>query len=169
MGETSMKYFYEVSVKSQIAGELLSFARSITRWERSYNFDAVEVPQELLTKDPVMSRLLKDYTFIAGILRMSANTCYQWHVDAERQVGFNMLLEDVGGSHCIFAENTSEQVFPITELKYQPDTYYVLNTQKPHMVTNFTTPRYLFTVKFEKKDRQMVFDELKSNLQNIWN
>lgn len=162
-------YFYEIPIKSQIAGELLSLAHSINHWEKSYGFDVIEVFPEFLANDPVMSRLVKTYAFKACILRMPENTCYQWHVDAVRQVGINMLLEDAGGSHCVFAEDFSEQVFPITELKYQPNTYYVFNTQKPHMVTNFSKPRHLFSVKFEEKDSLMVFDQLQSSLQNIWN
>jgi len=164
-----MKYFYEIPAKSQIAGLLLNFARSVDRWEIYYAFEAVAVPPEMLAQDPVMSRLLKDYTLQAGVLRMPANTCYRWHIDASRKVSVNMLLEDDGGSRCVFTESISKESFPITELKYQPDTYYVFNTQKPHMVTNFTTPRYLFSVEFMEKDRPMVFDQLQSNLQNIWN
>lgn len=164
-----MRYFYEVPVKSRIAGELLDFARSVDRWEKYYNFDAVVVPPELLTQDPVMSKLLAKYTLVTGVLRMPANTCYRWHTDTDRKVAVNMLLEDDGASRCIFADDISGVSFPITELKYQPNTYYVFDTQELHTITNFTTPRYLFSVEFFGKDRPMGFKKLHSDLQAIWN
>jgi hypothetical protein len=164
-----MKYFYKIPVKSQIAKELLGFAHSVTRWERYYNFDAALVPPELLFKDPVMARLLNDYTMVAGILRMPENTCYRWHTDTDRRVAVNMLLEDDGGSRCSFADDCSGMSFPITELKYQPNTYYVFDTQELHSVSNFTTPRYLFSVEFFGEDRPMGFEKLQRDLQAIWN
>lgn len=163
-----MRYFYEIPVKSTVAKELLSFAHSATRWEKYYNFDAVVVPPELLKNDPVMSALMERYILVAGILKMPENTCYRWHTDTDRLVGVNMLLEDDGASRCLFADDTSAVSFPVTELKYKPDTYYVFDTQESHTVSNLTTPRYLFSVEFFGKDRPMGFEKLRGDLQAIW-
>lgn len=164
-----MRYFYEIPVKSTVAEGVMGFARSVTHWQKYYNFDAVVVPPELLMDDPVMVQLMKDYVLVAGVLKMPENTCYRWHTDTDRKVAVNMLLEDDGASRCIFADDCSSVSFPITELKYQPDTYYVFDTQELHTITNFTTPRYLFSVEFFGKDRPMGFEKLSGDLQAIWN
>jgi len=52
-------------------------------------------------------------------------------------------------------------------LKYEPETYYVFNTQVPHMVLNTTKPRYLFSVEFLEKDRGLTFNELCEDIKGI--
>ena len=72
-----------------------------------------------------------------------------------------MLLADDNKSRCLFIEDEKPGlVFTTKELKYQPGTYYVFNTQKPHMVLNTTQPRYLFSLEFTDKDSGLTFDEL---------
>jgi hypothetical protein len=58
-------------------------------------------------------------------------------------------------------------VFDVEELKYEPDSYYVFNTQIPHMVLNTTQPRYLFSLEFLEEDRGLTFDELCKDIEGI--
>jgi hypothetical protein len=46
------------------------------------------------------------------------------------------------------------------ELQYQPDTYYVFNTQVNHMVLNFERPRLLLTIEFGEDKDALSFDDL---------
>ena len=49
-------------------------------------------------------------------------------------------------SCCVFTKKTEEeQYFEIAELKYEPATYYIFNTQEEHMVLNFSEKRYLLS------------------------
>jgi len=153
-------YFRPIFKGSTLKKPLLEIAHTAIEWHSHYNFDVTPVPPELMEQDPVLRRLMADYSFVGGIARMPENTCYNWHTDTDRQVGVNMLLEDGGDSRCLFADTTTDVVFPFWELKYLPKTYYVFNTQAPHTVYNFTKPRYLFTLEFFDKDRALTFAEL---------
>ena len=170
-----MENFYMVcSVGSLIAKDLLKHALDITKWVKYYNFEATPVHPELLCRDPFLSYLAKKRQFQAGILRMPPDTCYNWHIDTDRKVGLNMLLSDDRQSRCLFLNDdrgaasgaaSPELVFKTRELKYQPSTYYVFNTQKPHMVLNTTQTRYLFSLEFLDKDRWLTFDELCTDIK----
>lgn len=169
--------FYMASpIGSLIAQDLLKYALNLPvgSWAKYYNFEAIRVHPDLMRRDPFLSYLSKKRKFQAGILRMPPNTCYNWHMDTDRKVGLNMLLEDDRQSRCVFiAEDrgkasgvaSPEVVFKTRELKYQPSTYYVFNTQKPHMVLNTTRPRYMFSLEFLDEDRGLTFDELCTDIK----
>ena len=156
-----------VLVGSTIANDLYRYAVDSHSWKQYYNFRAVPVPGEILWEDPFMGNLAEKRAFHAGILRMEPNTCYNWHVDTDRKVGLNMLLSDDGDSRCLFLDGEPGVVFKTQELSYQPDTYYVFNTQVPHMVLNTTRPRYLFSLEFLGQDRGLTFDELCEDIKGM--
>jgi len=47
----------------------------------------------------------------------------------------------------------------ITELVYEPDMYYALNTQVPHTVYNFAAPRYMMSVDFFQKKNVLSYQQ----------
>lgn len=106
-------------------------------WIPYYNFMGLPIPKFILDHDPLFFKLSEKYAFHAGIIRLPPNTCYNWHVDTDRAVGINMLVFDSGQSRCLFKAGDGEVSFPIEELKYSPDTYYIFNTKVPHTVLNF--------------------------------
>jgi hypothetical protein len=55
----------------------------------------------------------------------------------------------------------------VEELKYEPDSYYIFNTQVPHMVLNIEQPRYLFSLEFLEEDRGLTFDELLADIKGM--
>jgi hypothetical protein len=156
-----------VPVMASIAKDLYVYAKSSPNWTQYYNFMAVQIPRDILQLDSFLVGLAGKRTFHAGVLRMEPNTCYNWHVDTDRKVGLNMLLSDDGSSRCLFLDGEPGVVFNTRELKYEPDTYYVFNTQVPHMVLNTTRPRYLFSVEFLEEDRSLTFDELCEDIKGI--
>jgi hypothetical protein len=156
-----------VPVESTIASDLLQYALNSPSWTQYYNFMAAPVPGDLLQLDSFIGKLAEKRAFHAGILRMEPNTCYNWHVDTDRKVGLNMLLSDDGGSRCLFLDGEPGVVFKTHELDYQSDTYYVFNTQVPHMVLNTTRPRYLFSLEFLGQDRGLTFDELCEDIKGM--
>jgi len=162
------KFYMASTVGSLIARDLIKYALDfpLGSWAKYYNFDAIPVHPNILRQDPFLSYLAKKRKFQAGILRMPPDTCYNWHVDTDRKVGLNMLLADDNKSRCLFIEDEKpELVFKTRELKYQPSTYYVFNTQKPHMVLNTTQSRYLFSLEFLDEDRDLTFDELCTDIK----
>jgi hypothetical protein len=130
--------------QSNISDQLLALAKTQEHWVSYYNFEAMQVPSELLEQDLFFKKLPKHK---AGILRLKPYTCYNWHTDTDRPAGINMLLS-FGKSHCLFGDNNAVS-FPFVELKYEPSTYYAFNTQVPHTVLNFEQTRYIFSIEFD--------------------
>jgi hypothetical protein len=162
------KLYSMVPVWSSISEDLLAYAKSLSPdyWSSYYNFEASQVPAQLLNRDGFLVALAQKRKFHAGILRMQPNSCYNWHVDTDRKVGLNMLIQD-GKSHCLFMVEDNGLRCRVEELKYQPDSYYVFNTQVPHMVLNIEQPRYLFSLEFLDEDRGLTFDELFADIKGM--
>ena len=162
------KLYSMVPVWSSISEDLLTYAKSLSPdyWTIYYNFEASQVPAQLLNRDGFLVALAQKRKFHAGILRMQPKRCYNWHVDTDRKVGLNMLIQD-GNSHCLFMTEDNGLRCNVEELKYEPDSYYVFNTQVPHMVLNIEQPRYLFSLEFLEEDRGLTFDELLADIKGM--
>ena len=157
--------YYKISSRSVISKELLEFAATAQNWQDYYNFKAIQVPVELLSKDSFLMGLFRKHSFVAGIVQLSPYVCYDWHIDSRRGVGVNMLLTPEIKSHCLFTSTEGAQ-FPFEELVYEPDTYYLFNTQVRHTVINFYEPRYLFTIEFAADKDQLSFENLLEQIKN---
>ena len=136
-------------------------------WMPYYNFMALPLEKEVTDTDPFMRKLAEKRNFRSGILRVEADTCYNWHVDSERKSSLNMLLYDDGNSRCLFAPYGFGIVMPIVELKYRPNTFYAFNTQIVHMVCNTSKPRYLFSIEFMDEDKDLSYEELCKDIQGF--
>jgi hypothetical protein len=157
--------YYKIPNRSVITKELLEFAATAQNWQDYYNFKAIQVPVEMLSKDPFLVDLFRKHSFVAGIVQLSPYVCYDWHMDTRRGVGVNMLLTPEVKSHCLFTSTEGAQ-FPFEELVYEPDTYYLFNTQVRHTVINFYEPRYLFTLEFAADKDQLSFESLLEQTKN---
>jgi hypothetical protein len=157
--------YYQVPTKSVIAKDLLEFALNNQSWQDYYNFKAVQVPTEIQAKDPFLVSLFQKHLFVAGIVQLSPYVCYDWHIDTRRGVGVNMLLTPEIKSHCLFTSAEGAQ-FSFEELVYEPDTYYLFNTQMRHTVINFYEPRYLFTIEFAADKDHLSFETLLEQMKN---
>jgi hypothetical protein len=157
--------YYKIPSRSVITKELLAFAATAQNWQDYYNFKAIQVPIEMLSKDSFLMGLFHKHPFVAGIVQLSPYVCYDWHTDTRRGVGVNMLLTPEVKSHCLFTSSEGAQ-FPFEELVYEPDTYYLFNTQVRHTVINFYEPRYLFTLEFAADKDQLSFENLLEQIKN---
>jgi hypothetical protein len=151
--------YSQIPIKSVIAKELLEYALTTEKWQDYYNFQATQVPDEILAKDSFLRKLYPIHNFVGGIVRLEPHVCYDWHTDTRRGVGVNMLLNFEGVSHCLFAKGEGTQ-FGFEELVYTPNRYYLFNTQTSHTVINFNEPRYLFTLEFGADKDHLSFDDL---------
>ena len=157
--------YYKIPNRSVITKELLEFAATAQNWQDYYNFKAIQVPVEMLSKDLFLVDLFRKHPFVAGIVQLSPYVCYDWHIDSRRGVGVNMLLTPEVKSHCLFTSTEGVQ-FPFEELVYEPDTYYLFNTQVRHTVINFYEPRYLFTLEFTADKDLLSFENLLEQIKN---
>ena len=153
--------------KSVIKVKLINHALGNDPWFPYYNFEAKPVPYDLVLEDPFFQWLHPRYKFLAGIIKLPPYTCYDWHVDTRRGVGINMLLQPEGSnlSRCMFAKEVQDASTKFMQLHYRPDTYYVFNTQKEHMVINFQKPRYMFSVEFLKGKDELSWNDLYKDIK----
>ena len=52
------------------------------------------------------------------------------------------------------------------EMKYDPHTYYLFNTQIPHTVYNFKGTRYLLSVDFEEDKTKLTYKQLLKEMKH---
>jgi hypothetical protein len=126
-----------------------------------YGFQVADVPMDIVLGEEVLRKIDSEFAInLAGIVKLERNRCYKWHQDAKRGVSINMLLSS-GDSHCLFgSDSESDDQYKITELKYEPETFYLFNNQIMHTVINFDKPRYLFTVEFVKDKDELTYSDV---------
>ena len=135
---------------------------------RHLNFNSCEIPKEIWLQEPVLSEINSVFEIErAGLLSLEKDRVYDWHKDSDRGVAINMLLRN-DHSHSLFKMRPSKFVVEkIKELKYEPDTFYLFNTQADHCVINFNKTRYVFSCEFKKKKDELnymtVLDWIKNN------
>jgi hypothetical protein len=145
---------------STIHNELYYLAHDPKDWFSYFNFNAKIVDPKVYEKEKLFIDLKKKYNFTMGLIRLDPHVCYNWHQDTKRGVGINMMINDVK-SHCLFATHQINEITTgFTELKYKPHTYYLFNTQIPHMVINFAEPRYMMTIEFAKDKTELNYKDL---------
>jgi len=154
--------FYEIKTKSVIRDVVLHHAmREDAKWVKYFNFDATQIPNNILALDPVLADIGSRHPLIGGVVMLPPNSFYNWHTDTRRGVSINMVINPQDGvSHCIFTADKDVVVGKFTELKYEPETYYLFNTQVNHMVLNFDMPRLLLTVEFSEDKDTLSYDDL---------
>ena len=172
------KFFYEIPVLSSVANNMYNLASTTPndQWIDYYAFKAIPVPIKY-TVDSWWRRLYDLHPFKAGIIKIDENTYYDWHIDTDRGVGLNMLLNNWDTSHCLFnpkiQRGESVEIDNMTdkfiELKYKPNTYYLFNTQMTHSVYNFKDTRYLLTIDFFEDRTKLNYNQLLEEIkQERW-
>jgi hypothetical protein len=149
-------YYHEIKTKSTITDDvfkkLLLYSNG---WEEHYGFKAKRIPKDLWGKDKFINNLSKKYDLSVGILSVPTNSVFNWHTDCVepcRKISINLLLTD-SHSHCLFTDDSSVGVSNTLELHYQPETYYVLNVTKKHMIINLDKPRSIISITLSNKDK----------------
>ena len=144
------EYFRKVGVKSRIRKGLINHLIKDEGGTLIYHDFIVKVVfNEIISADPFLSALSDVAPFKSCVLIMDPMSVYNWHKDGSRGAGINMMVSPEG-EPCLFkGEPISSSSDKITALHYEPDTYYVLNTQNDHMVVNNRDkPRLAFSLEF---------------------
>ena len=169
------KYFFKIPDESMVSEVM--YLRAVTAlkesWIDYYNFKAIEVKDDWVV-DPWWRDLYKAHPFKAGIIKLEANTYYDWHIDTDRGVGVNMLLNNWDGSHCMFNPDLKRGTNvalgnvkgKFIELKYKPQKYYLFNAQVAHTVYNFEETRYLLSVDFEEDRTKLSYKQLLKEIKH---
>jgi hypothetical protein len=147
--------YYPLNTTSTVRTDILNYVESSNQWFVSNGFNILKIPNNLL--DPVLLKIKFKFNGNAVIFKMMPNTFYRFHSDEHRQCAINLLLTDVD-SNCYYGEQTDNEeiIENVTELKYDLDRYYLLNTHKKHAVRNGNNIRYLLSIGFNKYDYETV-------------
>jgi hypothetical protein len=122
-------------------------------WIDYYNFKALIVQDDWVV-DPWWQYLYALHPFKAGIIKLEANTYYDWHIDTDRNLerADSIANGDVNGK--------------FVELKYKPDTFFLFNAQVAHSVYNFGDTRYLLSLDFVENRHELNYNKLLKEMKD---
>ena len=152
------KFFYKLKNPITSHPELLEYAktRHPMYWVRLFSFLVTKVPEELYAKDPFVSTILERFSGKAVILKMPARCMYNFHVDTERSVSINMLLNNFDNSHSFYKVPMTHSgvIDPnldhVISVDYAPGVAVALNTGEEHAVINHGAERLVFAISIDK-------------------
>jgi len=131
-------------------------------WAPYIGWDVVLIGKDELLKEPALRDIDSQFTISrAAILRTDPYQVYSWHKDEYRGACINMTLTPDWPSHCLFGRDKDYASKYFTELKYDPNTFYVFNNQVDHCVINFDQPRYVFSIEFVQTSDTLNFPEIR--------
>ena len=151
-----MSQYYELRSQCSIYNDIVEYTKTAdpSKWFTAYSFDILNIPDEILLKDPVMRAIrtkfpVESYYTRPVCLKMRPNLFYKLHEDTVRQAAINMLI-DGWNSHTFYGTPVegSEDLYDINRLVYKPEHYYLLDTKQLHAVLNFESPRIVFSLGF---------------------
>ena len=143
----SDRFYIELPWMSEISEDCLELAENDGGFIEFLNFKCKMMDHQKAIKDPFIEYLAKNIPIVVGVMRMEPNTIYNWHKDGNRKCAINMLVNDAP-SKCVFNVSTDGYMTKYAELKYKEETYYLFNTEEPHMIVNGDKPRYLMSINF---------------------
>ena len=148
-------YYHQLNTVSQARKNILNYVESNDKWFFNTGFDILKIPNDLLDTD-----LLSLKTALNGnvvVLKMVPRTFYRFHTDTSRYCAVNLLLTGFD-SNCYFGDQTADEevIENVTELQYDPDRYYLLNTRKKHAVRNGNEIRYMLSMGFNDHKYEIV-------------
>jgi hypothetical protein len=127
----------------------------IKLYSKRNTFLRYSLPTEYFEGEPIHDLML-EFNLTAKVFMMEPRTVYNWHRDAWRNIAFNLLLTDDPNYLTVFAhehpdsEDLTVSKFmysPITQVVYEPNTFHLLNSQKPHLAIQYSkVNRYLLTI-----------------------
>jgi hypothetical protein len=81
------------------------------------------------------------------IKKMEPNSFYTFHIDIGRAASINLMLsEGVDNITYFKIGEQHKQLLDILPLKYELDTYYLVNARIPHAALSDKDPRYLLSI-----------------------
>jgi len=148
-------YYHQLNTISGARKNILNYVESNDKWFFNTGFDILKIPNDLLD-----TNLLSLKTALNGnvvVLKMVPRTFYRFHTDTSRYCAVNLLLTGFD-SNCYFGDQTADEevIENVTELQYDPDRYYLLNTRKKHAVRNGNEIRYMLSMGFNDHKYEIV-------------
>ena len=138
------------------------------RWTDYYGFQVALLSPQIWGQEELLSAVNEEFEFDkVGVIKLPPYFNYGWHTDTNRGCSINMLLSH-DESHTLFKTGVVRENmdFRFTELKYEPNTFYIFNSQESHCVLNFKEPRFLFSCEFRQDKSELSYEMLKDWVNN---
>jgi hypothetical protein len=153
--------FYEISNDTANIEEYFKTHFEQLSWgEHESLWNLALVPLDVLLQNPILAKINNQFEIEgAGFIRMDPKECYKWHVDFSRGVAVNMHMNPLEElSLCMFeTEEINKERIKYLTLHYQPNTFYLFNTQINHSIITFARTRYLFTLQFKQPKEELSY------------
>jgi hypothetical protein len=146
MQQNTSTLYYKLNVIDIFTDRLTEQAITRQDWFSSNGFDILKIDNTIF-KDSNLFPIIQKFNAVPLIFKINPMTWYDWHTDSTRQCAINLLLTGFN-SYCFFGDRESRDIVNLTELVYEPNTYYLLNTQSKHAVLNFSETRYVLSIGF---------------------
>lgn len=132
--------------------------RNEMQYHNYYHFLLSALPMELIEEEPILKTIHDRFPIkVIAISKFYPYTNHRWHMDTDRSVSLNMLLEHER-SHVLFRypdpENDPNLIGcqRIHELNYNLNHFTLFNTQVEHTITNYEGYRYSFCIMMADKE-----------------
>lgn len=146
MQKNTLDLYYKLNLVDTFTNQLTEQSTTGRNWFSSNGFDILKIDKNFFKRSSLFP-LIEEHNASPLIFKINPLTWYDWHTDSTRQCAINLLLTGFN-SHCFFGDRVSRDIVNLTELTYQPNTYYLLNTQVKHAVLNLTQTRYVLSIGF---------------------
>ena len=147
--------YYQLNAISNKRNKILEYVQASDQWISTNGFSILKIPDNFLDTDLLRTK----FKFYGNciVFKMQPNTFYRFHIDESRQCAINLVLSGFD-SNCYYGEQTDneEVIENVSELKYELDRYYLLNTRRKHAVRNGNNVRYLLSIGFNNYDYETV-------------
>lgn len=160
-------FFTKLNLNSKIAASILDKVKteSSIEWKRVLQQNVYGLSIDDFILDQKIHEMIKHFSIEdrLSVFKYDINSCYNWHIDKNRMSALNMVLDGFD-SVCVFGRpGPVDSITDMQQLNYAPNTYYLLNTHRHHMVLNFSQVRYVVSIGFPEIKYQDVITYLKEN------
>lgn len=155
------KLCYKKLSRSHIIKDHLEKVKNNLESVKYYGFDMSLVNKDVWLKEPLLNKLNETFRIKGcAYLKLNPFTNYVWHKDTLRGASINMLMTPNAKSYTLFGEEKYGDQIKFIEFEYEPEYFYLFNTQINHTVFNFDKERYIFSAEFEKDKNKLNYSDL---------
>lgn len=168
---TEQDCFYKISDDTKNIEEYFKTYFDRLPWfEHESLWNLSLIPPSVLLENPALAKINEKFEIEgAGFIKMDSFQCYKWHVDFSRGVAINMHMNPLEElSLCLFeTEELNKERIKYLPLNYQPETFYLFNTQINHSIITFARTRYLFTLQFRQPKEELTYYDVRNYLMDL--
>lgn len=162
--------FYKIKGSTQNIEEYFkTYFNRLPWFEHESLWNLALIPPYLLLENPALAKINEKFKIEgAGFIKMDPGECYKWHVDYSRGVAINLHMNPEIDSLCLFEkEKINDERITYIKLDYEPNQFYLFNTQINHSVTTFDETRYMFTLQFEQQKEELNYYNVRDFLMRL--